>query len=116
MSDLRTTQKKVTIASAATVSSAAACQGYTLVAISIPAAFTGATLTFQGDIDGGETYQAIVDTTGAAVTWTLGGVDRIIVPKGGDALIGGLVNIKVVSGGAEAADRTLTLHFVRTEP
>lgn len=116
MAEERTFQRKVVIANGQTVSSAADCQGGTLVALSVPAAITGASFTFQGQIDGEFGYQAIANTSGTVVTWTHGGANRIICPVGADALIGGLTQIKVVSASAEGAARTIILHFVATNP
>lgn len=113
----RTMTKKVTITSGQTVSTAADCQGYTLVALSIPSSFTGTAVTFQGSIDGTAGFQQLVSSTaGAAITWTPGAADKIIMPVGGDPIISGVVQLKVVSnaGGGEAATRTIILHFLRT--
>lgn len=115
MSDASTTTKMFTIDAAATESDGQNIQGYTLVAIAIPSSWTTADLTFKGDIEGNETYRAITDTDGVAVTWVVGSADVIICPIGADALIGGLVNLKLVSSAPQAAERTVVGHFIKTQ-
>lgn len=112
---MRTMQKKLTIANGQTVSDACDVQGWILAAIGIPAAFTGASLTFQGDIDGSGTYQSIVDSAGTAYTVTLGGANRIVLPRSSDPVLTGVISLKIVSASAEAAERVVTLHFVATQ-
>jgi len=88
--------------------------GYALAAVSIPSAFTGTALTFQGDIDGSGTYQALheSDAAGIALSWVVA-AGHIVYPSSGDVIVNGLCGLKVVSGSSEAAARSLKLHFVR---
>ena len=112
---LRTEQLRAVIdtGESTTVFSAVSCQGGVLVAIELPATFAGTALTFQGDADGDDTYQDIYDNAGNEVSWTVAN-GRFVVPTAGSALIAGLVNLKVVSGSAEADGTVLILHFART--
>lgn len=99
----------------ATSSEAANVQGYHLVAVSIPSSFTGASISFTGDIDGQGTFQPMHEhVAGALISWVLGGANRIICPTGASPLVGGVCGLKVVSASNEAAERTLVLHFLRT--
>lgn len=60
----------VNIASGGTVSGAAHLGGSSLIGIVMPAAFTGATITFQTSHDG-TTYQVLRDGYGTSVTVTV---------------------------------------------
>ena len=60
---------RVTIAEGATKSSAIDLSQSTFTALLIPNGFTGATITFEASVDG-ETWKAVVDDTGAAVSIT----------------------------------------------
>lgn len=115
MVDLRTEQLRAVIDTAVstTIFSVVACQGLVLVAIELPDTFAGTTLTFEGDSDGDDTYQAIYDNAGNEVEWTVAN-SRLVIPTAGSALIAGLVNLRITSGSAEADETTLILHFVRT--
>lgn len=92
------------------------CQGMMLAALSLPSSMTGAAITFQGDIDGSGTYQALreSDNAGAAISWAVGAADTIIMPSSTEVLIAGLCGFKIVSGSAEAEARTFKAHFIRT--
>lgn len=95
-----------TIANGATVSAAIPTNGFALVGIQLPAAFTGTTVTFQGSVDG-TTYQVIKSTTsGSSLSYT--------VAQGTYAAIDpipfyGLKFIKLVSGSAEGGARTFSV-------
>lgn len=115
MSDAVTMTRKFTIGAGNTESDAQNVQGFTLVAISIPSSWTTANLTFKGDIEGAGSYQIITDTAGTSVVWVVGSADVIICPIGADALIGGLVNLKIVSSASQVAQRIITGHFIKTQ-
>ena len=102
---LRLANFTATIAISATVSDAIDLGGASLNAIVTPLALTGTTMTFQGSHDG-TTYNAIYDTAGAAVTVTVA-ASRFIPLAPSD--FSGVRYIKVVSGSAEAAARSITL-------
>lgn len=109
----------VKIASGQTVSGEVDLRGVRLLAISTPAALTGATLSFQAaemPTAAGGTYVAVqyLNVLAAAV-FTITGVaasQHIVI--GGSLLPEGLGNcmLKLVSGSAEAADRDLILYTV----
>jgi len=88
--------------------------GYALAAISLPASFTGTALTFQGDIDGTDTYQPLheSDAAGIALSWVVA-AGRICYPSATDVVLNGLCGLKAVSGSSEAAARLVKLHLVR---
>lgn len=99
----------VTIALNGTTSTAAElADGFSLVALQLPAVFEGTALTFTGSTDG-TTYVAVYAAGGAAAYSVTVGTDRI-VPV--DTLVfAGLRFIKVVSNaaGGENAATTVTL-------
>lgn len=97
----------VVIASGQTTSGAAnLSHGSTLVAIAMPAAFTGTTLTFTGcDTESG-TYKALYDDAGNAITVTCAASRYIVLDA---ANFAGVPYLKVVSGSSEGAERTLRL-------
>lgn len=97
----------VVIANGATVSGALHLGGSTLIAVVMPAAFTGVALTFQTSHDG-TTYQTLVDGAGAAVTCTVAASQNVSLGTGRAHIIG-WPYVKVVSGAAEGAARTLIL-------
>ena len=115
MADLRTDHLRAVIDTAVSTTefSVVDVQGLVLVAIELPDTFAGTALTFEGDSDGDDTYQAIYDSDGNEVSWTVAN-SRLVVPAADQPLIAGLVSLKVVSGSAEADETTLILHFVRT--
>ncbi len=79
-----------------------------LCALSMPAAFTGTAITFQVSIDGGTTWNALYDDTGTLVTVTVAASRHIrLIPS----LFAGLDHIKLVSGSAEGAARSIGLVF-----
>lgn len=96
----------VVIANGGTVSAALQLQGLVLCGIQLPAAFTGTTLTFQASVDG-TTFQPVKSTaSGTALSYTVAqGTYVAIDPKD----FQGINYLKVVSGTAEGAARTLNL-------
>lgn len=97
--------RTVTIASGQTVSGAVSLGGASLVGIITPAALTGTTLTFQASADG-TTYVPVYTTAGVAASVTVAASRYTAVPP---TTIPGAPYLKVVSGSAEGADRTITL-------
>jgi hypothetical protein len=95
----------VTIAESGTVSTAADLVGARLVAIITPGTLTGTAMTFQGSVDN-STFVAVHNDLGAAISATVA-ASRYIVLDPAD--FAGIRYIKVVSGSAEAAARTITL-------
>jgi hypothetical protein len=87
-----------------TVSAAIECGGLALCGIQLPAAFTGTALTFQASLDG-VTYQPVHSAAaGTLLSYTVSqGQYCAIDPK--DFL--GVAFLKIVSGSAESAARTL---------
>lgn len=104
-----TTTKTVTIASSGTVSTSVDLKSYTLALIEMPAAFTGTALTFQcSSRSGGSGSWLALWSNGTQVTLTVA-QGRI---ESTSSIAGSLAPcryLKVVSGSAEGAERTLTL-------
>lgn len=94
------------IVSGQTVSAAIPVNGLALVGIQLPAAFTSTTLTFQISLDG-TTYQPVyVTTTGTALSYTVAQAHYVAIDP---VPFYGARFIKLVSGSAEGATRTLAL-------
>lgn len=109
----------VKIASGQTVSGEVDLRGVRLLAISTPAAFTGATLAFQAaemPTASGGVYNAVqylnVLAAAAFVITGVAAAQHIVID--GSLLPAGVGNcmLKLVSGSAEAADRDLILFTV----
>ena len=98
----------VTIASSGTVSSAAYCNDSVLCGFILPAAFTGTAITFQGSLDN-TTFYTIYDDTNTAIGVSTAAQGRAYSLNVIDFT--GWNYIKIVSGSAEAAGRTVTLLF-----
>jgi hypothetical protein len=98
----------VVIANGDTVSSAAFMKNGVAGAIQLPAALTGTALTFQVSYDG-VTYTALYGTDGNAVSYTVAASRVIPLNK---EVFAAFPFIKLVSGSAEGAARTLTI-FIR---
>lgn len=99
------TTNNIVIASGQTVSAALDLQGLALTAIQIPAAFTGASITFQGSFDN-STFQAIYNTSNTAYSITVG-TSRTYAINPAD--FAGFRYIKIVSASAEGAERTIVV-------
>jgi hypothetical protein len=96
----------ITIAVSTTVSAAVDLLGFTLVGLILPAAFTGTAITFQVSDSLAGTYVPLRDATGAAVSVTVAqGTAAVLDPT----TFAGWRFVKLVSGSAEAADRTVKL-------
>ena len=95
----------VVIASGETVSTSGTLYGNTLCAIATPAALTGVTLTFQASADN-TTFYPIYDSFGVELSITVSTSQWIVVDP---ADFASTAFVKVVSSGAEGADRTIQL-------
>ncbi len=104
--------RTVTIANGQTTSDSVPIGDGVPVGLKMPAAFTGVSITFQGSVDEGATFSPLYDSSGAAVTVTVG-TSRLIALEAVNLVA--CTHIKLVSSGAEGADRTLTL-IMRREP
>ena len=93
------------IANGATTSNAVDVRGMTLFQVLLPAAFTGVSLTFTTSDSYAGTYQALQDNTGAAVSITVAQGKNYDLPPA----LASSAFLKIVSGSAEAAARTLVL-------
>ncbi len=106
------TLKEVVIASGTSLSGAADIGTAELVGISMPAAWTAASITFAATIDNGANYLAVNDAAGNEVEVTAPVADKHILFS--FAGIKGLNDIKLRSGTSAAgvnqgAERTVTL-------
>lgn len=102
------TKSAVTILSGQTISDETPAHS-TIVGLVMPGAFTGTALTFQGSADG-VTFQPIYDDTGLQVSVAVAanraiGLDTKSLPLSSWAFL------KLVSNGAEGADRVIQLCF-----
>jgi len=100
----------IDISSSTTVSEPVDCEGMDLVAIVTPAALTGVAFTFQGSVDD-TTYNSITDDAGTAISVTVAASRWVAIGNTLLKSLRGLRYLKVVSGSAEAADRTIGLVF-----
>lgn len=97
--------KSVTIASGQQTSGAVDLSGCVLVGLDMPSAFTGTTVTFTVSSSQSGTYKTLYkDGANVSVTVT---ASRQVVLQPAD--FAGVRFLKVVSGSAEAAERTITL-------
>ena len=95
----------VAIASGQTASAAINLAGTQLCGIHMPAAFTGASVTFQAATTLGGTYQT-VQKNGADLTVTVTQGKYVSLTP---ADLAGVQFLKIVSASAEGSSRTLTL-------
>jgi len=102
------TQRTAVIANGATVSASIYCGNKVAVALQMPAAFTGTTITFQGSYDG-TTFQA-VNVGGAAYSETVAASLNIALDA---TVLAGFRYLKVVSGSAEGAARSVLVNLRR---
>lgn len=100
--------RTATIASGATTSDAIDLGDYTLAALHLPAAFTGTAITVTTAPTLTGTYQALY-ADASAVSLAVA-ASRTVAPVGDEAdAIASVRFIKLVSGSAELAARTITL-------
>lgn len=96
----------VVIASGATASAAVDIVGLSVCGFSLPAAFTGTAITFQTQIPQTTLWQVLYDSTNTAVGATVAqGRNYSLNP----ANFAAWRYVKIVSGSAEGADRTIYL-------
>lgn len=100
-----------TIANGQTTSGEIDLRGRTLYAIYMPDAFTGTALTFTGCHTSGGTFRAIYDQTGNAVSITVA-QQRVVSLVDEHLAVRAVPFVKVVSGSAEGAERSLVLLLV----
>lgn len=93
-----------TILSGATASSAISCGGLVLVGFILPAAFTGTAITFTVSDALAGTYRPLYDAANSLVSMTVAqGRVYAVDPKN----FQGVQFLKLISGSAEGADRTV---------
>jgi hypothetical protein len=75
------------------------------VALDLPAAFTGAAITFEASTDGGATFHQVMEVDGAAA-YSVTVAAAKFVPLD-PRVFAGIGSFKVVSGSAEGAERSV---------
>ena len=97
------------ILSGATTSQEIDLFGYTLMGFHLPAAFTGTTLKIQTATVSGGTFQTAFDAVNNAdFSFAIAAGKYVSIPDFAN-ITAGMRFIKIVSGSAEGADRTITL-------
>jgi len=105
--NLRESFRTATIAINEQTSDAVPLRGRMVVGFRMPAAFTGTTITFTGSEEFAGTYAAIYDSDGNAISATVA-ASRFIGLSGSEAdAVAAAPFIKLVSGSAEAAARSI---------
>lgn len=101
----------VLIANGTSLSAGIPLGAKTLVGLGMSAAWTAAALTFQVSQDGGTTWLELVDTTGAAISFTVAaGTAMAVTPASWRSI--NMIKVRSGTSGApvnQGADRTLTL-------
>ena len=97
----------IVIATSTTVSSEVDLNGTHLFAIGTPAALTGTAITFQVSDTGGGTFNALYDDSGTQYSVTVA-PSRVIYLD--PSIFAAFRFLKLVSGSAESANRTLKLY------
>lgn len=92
------------IANGGTTSGAVSVNGKMITGIDLGPTLTGTALSISNSVDG-TNYRAAYDSTGTAVSWTVAGARYLKF----DPPLLGYISIKLISGSAEGADRTLTV-------
>ena len=100
------------ISNGASLSAAIDLKEGELQALSMPASWTAANLTFQSSNDGGTTWQNVYDKSGTEVTVTAAADRYIVLDDAVVELLRGIRNLKIRSGTSGAAvnqgaDRTI---------
>lgn len=95
----------IAIATSTTVSAAVDLRGMTLCGISIPAGFDGTSISFQASFDN-SSFQVVKDGSGNTLSKTVAADEYI---KLDPVDFCGIQYIKIVSGSAEGANRTMPL-------
>jgi len=102
-------QVTATFASGDTVSAEIDLGGTMPVGIQMPAAFTGTTMKFFVATAGGGTFQSAADGAGADISKTVAASRYIALDP---TLLRGFRYIKLISGTAETAGRTVTVFTI----
>jgi len=92
-----------TIAAGQSLSGAVSLGAFTLVGISMPAAWTAAGLSFQASPDGGATWQELYDTAGNEITFTAAAGQFLMLAATPSYDWRGINMVKVRSGTASVA-------------
>lgn len=103
------TSRTVTILSGQTTSDVFEVGDYTLMGIILDAANTGATATFQACATRTGTFRAVSDSDGNVVTFATNAAAAIGLSGAELDALAPFQFFKIVSAGAEGADRTLTV-------
>lgn len=98
--------KDVLVASGGTTSTKVDLQGHVIVALITPASLTSTTCEIQSSPDNGATWLPVYDQAGTKLEITLG-ASRWIALVPGD--LAGLRLVRLVTGSAEADDRTIKI-------
>lgn len=77
-----------------------------VVALQMPASFTGTAVTFKGCLTADGTFLPVYDDTGTLYSVTVSNSSHIYVDE---RILWGAPFLKVVSGSTEGAERTITL-------
>ena len=96
-------KQMLTIANGATTSDACVSAAYAAFGLQLPAAFTGASISFTVSADGGTTYQALYDRTNTVVSVTVVQGRSYDLPDE----LAAWDHFKIVSASSEGAARTL---------
>lgn len=100
--------KTVTIALNGQISTSFRTNDFDIPALIMLASFTGTTITFQGAVGNSDTFKDIYDTAGALVSVTVS-TDRCISLANILNSLKGFGFIKIKSGSAEVAERTIVV-------
>lgn len=110
--------RDVTIASGEALSDAIEdLKGYRVAGLQMPAAFDGTSVTFQGSVHPGDTYQDIHDSDGNELTVTVATGQYVHLGEQDVEELEGLYGIKLRSGTSgtaqnQSADREFTIVLV----
>jgi len=98
-----------TIANGGTTSNAVDVRGFNRYAFEL-GAFTGATFTIHGSRTKAGTFQEVVGSTGTALSFTATDDKLVTLTSDQNDQLAPLHWLKIVSAGAEAAERTVWVH------
>ena len=97
----------ITIATSTTESAEIDIGQFGGIAIEFPAAFTGVALTFLASAASGGTFTEVTDDVGAAISLTVAQATVVVLTADQQAALSPLRFVKLVSGTAEVANRTI---------
>ena len=100
--------RTITIPNGSTTSNAIDIGGYVLVGFTLPATMTSTALSWQVSTSLAGTYVGVYDSAGNAVSNVIAGGRFYAVAS---TTSHGMQFIRAVTGGAEAAQRVITLHL-----